>query len=463
MYRIEKDTYEKYKVIFSDGADVQVPEYFKGEYLETFFMPEQDGQGILYVGTKAKFPLLAQEMKELGAKTVKTFAKLGIREFMVEEPTVCENEEAFGHLILGCLLGASQMVDYKERTRKEEKEMVLHLCADGVEKEEKIEEADLLCQQILFARRLTNQPANLLRPMDFAQEVCKEAEERGMETQILDVEALEKMGMGALLGVGKGSQYPPCMAVLTYKGNPESTDVTGLVGKGITMDTGGYCLKQRSSMMGMMGDMGGGAAVAGAMCVIAEKKLPVNVTAVIPMAENRVSGGAFVPGDILRSYAGDTIEVQNTDAEGRLILADAVSYAVRDCHVTRVLDIATLTGAVVSMLGHLYTGVICDEEQLWEKMKTAAEKSGDRCWLLPFGRENEQMIESHVADIKNMGGSTCGTISAGLFIRHFAEQVPWIHLDIAGTAWNDEPIYEFQEKMATGVGVELLYRWVKEF
>ena len=190
--------------------------------------------------------------------------------------------------------------------------------------------------------------------------------------------------------------------------------------------------------------MAGAAAVAGAVYALAKRKEKVNVTAVMPLCENRISSGSFLPGDVITSYSGKTIEIGNTDAEGRLILADAVTYAIHHEHATRILDIATLTGAVVNMLGFSIAGVLCDDHGLWQEFEAASEKSGEKYWLLPFGREHEKMIESDVADIKNIGGSVCGTIAAGLFIRAFAEGLPWIHLDIAGTAWTETPLYEFQ-------------------
>ena len=251
------------------------------------------------------------------------------------------------------------------------------------------------------------------------------------------------------------------MCVLRYNGDPDSKEITGLVGKGVTSDTGGYCLKSRDSLIGMHGDMAGGAVTASVIKALAKSKARVNVTCVIPICENRLTAGSLLPGDVITSYSGQTIEILNTDAEGRLILADGVSYAVMEERVTRVLDIATLTGAMANALGNHVTGVIADSDQIWNELEEASAGTGEYFCRLPFYRENEKMLESEIADIKNMGESFCGAITAGLFIRHFANQVPWIHLDIAGTAHVGKPLYEFQAKGATGATIDTIYRWLK--
>ena len=282
-----------------------------------------------------------------------------------------------------------------------------------------------------------------------------------MEAECLNEQELREQGLNGILAVGDASAFLPCLLILRYKNNPESDQTLGLVGKGVTCDTGGYCLKSASSMLGMKGDMAGGAAVAGAICALAENKVKTNVIGLIPLCENRISPGGLLPGDVVTAYGGKTIEVVNTDAEGRIILADAVSYAVNKEKVTKVADIATLTGAVVRALGFGMAGVVASDDEAWSDLEKAAAKSGEWFWRLPVTKEYEKRIESDIADVKNSGGAECGAITAGLFIRLFAENTPWLHLDIAGTAWVDQPVFEYQSKYATGFGVTTLYELAK--
>lgn len=448
---------------FADSKYAQVKEYFTGEYLETFFLPGDEGA--LFVGTGTEDLTDIHILKELMAKACKQLKKLKQYKFTMILDRIMEKNDVsvLTACTEGICLGLYDMPTYKSG-QKEEAWQVSILGIPGKELErakQGVTEGAILTEAVTFAREMVNRPGNKLRPMDFAEEIRHLMEDTKIEGEILLKEDLEKLGMGALLGVGGSSEYPPCMMVLRYRGNPAVKDVTGLVGKGITYDTGGYCLKPGESMNGMQGDMGGAAAVAGALYALARRKERVNVTAVLPLCENRISAGSLVPGDVLHTYSGTSVEVENTDAEGRLILADAVAYAVRKEKVTRVLDIATLTGAVVGMFGNTIAGVLCDDMQMWDAFREASTKAGEKYWLLPFGKEHEKMLESQIADLKNIGGKFCGTITAGLFIRHFAEGTPWIHVDIAGTAWVKTPVYEYQNAGATGAGVETIYYWLK--
>ncbi|MGL4800080.1 MAG: leucyl aminopeptidase family protein, partial [Cellulosilyticaceae bacterium] len=298
---------------------------------------------------------------------------------------------------------------------------------------------------------------NKLRPEQFVAEIQALFEGTAVEVEVFDEVKLREMGMEALLAVGTSSAYSPYLVTLRYLQNPDSEEVMGLVGKGVTCDTGGYCLKAASSMLGIKGDMAGAATIIGTVKALQMNNKKTNVVACIPICENRISEGSLLPGDVIGSYSGKTIEILNTDAEGRLILADAVSYIVKQEKVTAVLDIATLTGAVVGLLGFSIGGVLCDNQELWETFSRASDLAGERYLQVPYYDEHTKMIESTIADIKNMGESYCGTITAGLFIRAFAEEKPWIHLDIAGTAWVDAPVFEYQTKGATGAGITSIY------
>lgn len=268
--------------------------------------------------------------------------------------------------------------------------------------------------------------------------------------------------MEAFLTVGNSALHPPRLIVLRYRGGGDEDPIC-LVGKGVTCDTGGYCLKAASSMKGIKGDMAGAAAVWGAVLALAANHVPVNVTAVIPSVENRISPDSYIPGDIIASMSGKTIEVGNTDAEGRLILADGVTYAIREEHAARIVDIATLTGAVVGMFGFTTAGYLSNNEGFSDAFQAAYHRSGEQYWPLPTFPEYRKMIESPLADLSNTSSDGCGTITAGLFIGAFAEDKPWIHIDIAGTAWVDSPRFEYQTKGATGAGVTTLYELCKGY
>lgn len=321
---------------------------------------------------------------------------------------------------------------------------------------ELLQQTKNLVEATLKARDLVNRPANMLTPEIMANEMCEMAEAVGISTEILNLSQIESHNMGGLIAVGSSSSNPPRLIVLRYRGNPSNKDCIGLIGKGVTLDTGGYCLKPSASMGGIRGDMAGAAAVFGAIMTVAKNKIPVNVTAVIPSAENRISSDSFIPGDVIRSMSGKTIEIGNTDAEGRLILVDAMTYAIQEEKVTKILDIATLTGAVVSMFGFTTAGVLSNDDDYFSHLEQASIISGEQYWRLPIFEEYKKLNESAVADLYNAPKS-CGTIAAGLFIGEFNENLPWIHIDIAGTAWVDTPEWEFQSPGATGAAVSTLY------
>lgn len=312
----------------------------------------------------------------------------------------------------------------------------------------------LYAEGVKLARDLTNLPGNDLTPERLAYHAEELASEHDLEIEVIDEWSAAEQRMGGLLGVGQGSINPPRMIVIHYKGDPNSEEAWGLIGKGITFDTGGISLKRADGMQEMISDMGGAAAVLGAMRVIAELKPAVNVIAVIPTAENMPSDRAFKPGDVLRMMSGHTVEVVNTDAEGRLVLADGLTTAITR-GATKLVDVATLTGAVMVALGREATGAVTNNDALFNKVQKASERSGERVWQLPAYPEYKKQIKSDAADLKNSGGRYGGTITGGLFIGHFAEGLPWVHLDIAGTSWLDSS-RGWEPKGATGVMVRTL-------
>lgn len=297
-----------------------------------------------------------------------------------------------------------------------------------------VERGKILGEANNFARTLANEPSNQLTPMLLAEQSRVMSEQNGLEFHVIDRDQAQAMGMGAFLGVAQGSQNPPAMIVMRYWGAPENKEKgIGLIGKGITFDSGGISIKPAEGMEHMKGDMSGGAATIAAMQAIAQLKPHINVTGIVAAAENMPSGTAFKPGDILRAMNGKTIEINNTDAEGRLVLADAVAYASKELKLNPILDAATLTGAVVVALGVYRTGVFANDDELADTLYEIGEKTGEKNWQMPMDDEYLLSLRSDWADLKNSGGRQGGAITGAWFIRSFVEKgTKWAHLDIAG-------------------------------
>ena len=314
-----------------------------------------------------------------------------------------------------------------------------------------VERGQILAEATNFARDLGNEPPNVLTPTAFAERARAMAAEVGLECEIFGPDRMRELGMGALLGVAQGSAEEPRFIILRHRGGPRTEPGLALVGKGITFDTGGISIKPAADMDAMKMDMCGGAAVVGAMMAIGRLKPACNVTGIVPATENMPGGKAYRPGDILRASNGKTIEIVNTDAEGRLVLADGVSWAVKQGH-TPIVDAATLTGACVVALGHVRAGLFSNDESLTRMVQTAAEVAGEKIWPMPMDFEYDDQIKSDIADVKQVGGRPAGAITAAKVIGNFAGDVPWAHLDIAGVNARDKRDAE-GDKGATGFGV----------
>ena len=325
-------------------------------------------------------------------------------------------------------------------------------------KENLIQRAEIEATCVSYTRNLVNEPANFLTPQDLASEAEKSAKEYGYEAIIFDEKYIEQKQMGAFLSVAKGSANPPRLIVLRYKGANDDDKIYGLVGKGLCYDSGGYSIKPTSSMLDMKSDMGGSATVLGAMNLIAKNKLKVNVTAVIASCENMIADNAYKPGDIIQSMDKTFIEINNTDAEGRLTLADAITYSIEEEKVSQIIELSTLTGAVLIALGEDITGAITKYDYLYEDLKKASKETLDELWQLPYYEDYNSLLKSNVADLQNSGGRYAGSITAGLFVTKFAKDTPIIHLDIAGTAWSEKGD-TLHKKGGTGNSVLMLYKY----
>ena len=353
-------------------------------------------------------------------------------------------------------------VDKEDKTV--ERLVVLMTGADADAVRRGAERGRVVGESVNFTRDLANEPGAYMTPTIMAERAQTVASEFGLEIEVLEQSQIEQEGMGSFLSVARGSEQPPKLIILKYMPEgklkvEDGEDYLAIVGKGITFDSGGISLKPGENMELMKYDMTGGATVIGVMRAVAQLKPPIPVLGVVPATENMPSGKATKPGDVVRAMSGKTIEVINTDAEGRLILADAITYA-KKLGATRIIDLATLTGAVSIALGDVNTAILGTDQALIDEFVEAGREVGEKFWQLPLDKEYTKQIKSDIADIKNVGGRKAGTITAAAFIKEFADGTPWAHLDIAGTAWGDEA-KPFRSKGPTGVAVRTLVRFIE--
>ena len=322
-----------------------------------------------------------------------------------------------------------------------------------------VKEREHIAAGINMARDIINEPSNVLYPETLANIITQCGKESGFEVEVLEGEALEKLGMDAMLTVGNGSVNKPRLIVMRHM-NAGDEEIFGLVGKGLTCDTGGYSLKHTDSMYYQKTDMSGAASVLGTMIALAKNNIKKNVIGVIPACENVVSGCSYKVGDVLTTMAGKTVQVLNTDAEGRLALADAITYIIREEKVGKLLDLATLTGVAGVTFGNVYTAAISNNDAFYNEFLKAAEVAEEKFWRLPTDARYREWINSDVADIKNTGAAGGGTITAAMFLQEFVEEHPWIHLDIAATACVDPAVRDYEFRGGTGVAIRTLYELI---
>jgi leucyl aminopeptidase len=313
---------------------------------------------------------------------------------------------------------------------------------------------------ILLARDLVNEPPNIMNPGRLAEEAIMNGQKCGFAVEVIKRDEIAKLGMSAFLSVSNGSEEDPLLIVMRYKGDPGSNAVTALAGKGITFDSGGLSIKSTELMSHMKSDMAGAAGILGAICIAAQMKLKINVVGVIAAGENMISGKAYRPSDIVRTMAGKTIEIVNTDAEGRLALADSIYYAILHENANTIIDVATLAGGVITAVGDKYAAVFSNDETLYATLEKAANLSGERIWRFPLDGGYRELINSDIADLKNYGGRNASIITSALFIQEFINEAPWIHIDISSAAWA-EKAHSYYSKGGTGACVKLLYIFLR--
>lgn len=409
--------------------------------------------------SKRLFAVGKTDARKAAGIAVRALKKTGCRD-MAMAVTPGEVEAAAEGLLLGNWEPDAYQTDAKKKEKGVDRARLL-VPAVTPELEAALARGRVLGEAQNLTRSLVNEPSNLLTPARLAEEARRVAAESGLECEVLDRARMQQLGMGALLGVAQGSAEPPYMVILRYRGT--SADHLGLIGKGVTFDTGGVSIKPSEGMEKMKYDMAGAATVIGAMKAIAALKPALTVTAVAPLVENMCGGKAQRPGDIVKTLNGKTVEVLNTDAEGRLILADAITYALRHLGCTHLIDAATLTGAVAVALAMVNAGVFSNNEALQARVLASAKAEGEKMWPMPMDAEYREMLKSAFADIPNIsGGRYGGAITAAKFLEEFIEDKPWVHLDIAGTAWLDES-KAWMAKGPTGIAVRTMVRTVTDW
>jgi leucyl aminopeptidase len=437
---------------------------FSGKAQETALLHRPAGlraKRLLVVGGGKADEFTPAEMRQAAAIAARTLQSKRVPRIAFAPGADHAAAEFASAAVEGAILGVFEPDRYKTESKKDDKPVEAFSLVGGAGLRDAVEQARIVAEAQNFTRELASEPANRLAPADLANRARETAAACGLECEVLDRDRMRQLGMGALLGVAQGSAQPPALIVLRYapvlRYSPDqssSADHLALVGKGVTFDTGGISIKPSAGMEKMKYDMCGGAAVLGAMRAIARLKPAIRVTAVIPAVENMPGPNAQRPGDIVTTLAGKTVEVLNTDAEGRLILIDAITYAIQ-LGCTHLLDAATLTASIAVALGHHRVGAFSNNDQFLAKVLASAERQGEKMWRLPMDAEFKEQLKSPCADLANIGGRWGGSITAAWFLREFTADKPWVHLDIAGTAYLDDA-KPWMAKGPTGVTVRTL-------
>lgn len=454
------------KSVQQAAADILAAGDLTAKIFETTWLHKPAGlkakRLLLIGGGKAK-KFTAAELRKLAGSAVRALKPRNLRSLAFAVPTEISADQAVRAIVEGAIVGDFDPDTYKSDRRDQKIESVT-VIASGEQPalQRALDEAGILGEAQNFTRDLVNEPSNRMTPTILADRARRMASEVGLKCEVYGADKIQELKMGAFWGVAQGSEEPPALIVLRYEpvGAP-GKPVLGLVGKGITFDTGGISIKPADGMEKMKYDMAGGATMLGAMRAIALMKPKVKVIGIVCATENMPSGKAQKPGDIQTAMSGKTIEIINTDAEGRLVLADGLFYA-RQLGCTHLVDAATLTGAVVVALGYANAGVFANDDDIYNRFKAASEAAGEKMWRLPIGDEYLEMMRSQIADLQNAGGRWGGACTAAAFLKEFAEDTPWIHLDIAGTAWMEDA-KPWIAKGPSGIAVRSLVEFARSF
>ncbi|MGO3751843.1 MAG: leucyl aminopeptidase [Peptoniphilaceae bacterium] len=432
---------------------------FKGEMGELLYFPKLDGESEVLFGLGNLDEIDLDKIRLGFYKLAKLLQDKNEKEVEISMPDL----KMCNRKTLMAVYEGFRQAEYlfsKKEIKKESKELIVNYTAFKGPEEKLKEGLNRIKSQmegVFLARDLVNETSNVIYPESLANIAKEKLENLGVDVKVYNKEEIKDMGLVAFLSVAQGSDKEAKLIVMKYIGDKESSLTTGLVGKGLTYDSGGYSIKSAKGMASMHCDMGGAGTVIGTMYALAKSKAKSNVVGVVAACENLISGKAYKTGDIISSLSGKTIEVANTDAEGRLTLADAVYYTSNNLKVDKIIDLATLTGAVSSALGEEYTGAITNNEEFFEDFKLAASEAGEKVWELPNDEKYKEYYKSKVADLKNISSYGAGTITAGQFVGEFVtNNIPWIHLDIAGTAYISKATGYLPER-ATGIHVKALH------
>jgi len=474
--RGEKDKTEAFvsvadKAVQQAAADLIASGDLTGKNFETTWLHKPAGlkakRLLLIGGGKAK-KFSASELRKLAGAAVRALKPRSLRSLAFVLPGEISTQEAVKAIVEGAIVGNFDPDTYKSDRKDQQIESLTVVAAesqgsaDQASLQRAMDEARILGESQNFTRELVNEPSNRMTPTDLASRAQQMSKETGLKCEVYGADKIKELKMGAFWGVAQGSDEPPALIVMRYEpaGAPEKP-VLGLVGKGVTFDTGGISIKPADGMEKMKYDMAGGATMIGAMRAIALLKPKVKVIGIVCATENMPSGKAQKPGDIQTAMSGKTIEIINTDAEGRLVLADGLCYA-RQLGCTHLVDAATLTGAVVVALGYTNAGIFANDDAMYQRFTKALDKAGEKMWRLPLDDEYKEQIKSNIADIMNTGGRWGGAVTAAMFLKEFAEDTPWIHLDIAGTAWMEDS-KAWIAKGPSGIAVRSLVEFAREF
>ena len=453
--------------VTKSAAEVIASGELTGKNFETTLLHHPSGlkaKRLLVLGGGKSTKFTQFDLRRLAGAAVRTLKSRGLRSFAFVAPQADLNAEVAAKAIVeGAFVGNFDPDTYKSDRKDQLVDQVTVVgSGDEANLQAAVQEAAIIGESQNFTRELVNEPSNRMTPTILAERAKKMAQEVGLKCEVYGADKIKELKMGAFWSVAQGSDEPPALIILKYEpaGAPEEP-VLGLVGKGITFDTGGISIKPADGMEKMKYDMAGGAAMLGAMRAIALLKPKVKVIAIVCASENMPSGKAQKPGDVQIAMSGKSIEIINTDAEGRLVLADGLYYA-RQLGCTHLVDAATLTGAVVVALGYVNAGIFANDDRLYDRFQKAEDKAGEKFWRMPLDEEYKDVIKSSIADIVNSGGRWGGAVTAAMFLKEFAEDTPWLHLDIAGTAWTEDA-KPWIAKGPSGIAVRSLVEFVKGF
>ena len=453
-----------------DVVTLLEPADFKGRTNQSLLLYPRGAvapRRLLLVGLGSREKATAETIRRMSALAAKEAQKLHVAGMSVgiNGDNFLDPEAAAQAFAEGIELGAYRFWRYRTGLTDEQTfdiERTTVYTQSGEKTRQGIANGQVIAGGVAFARDLVNGPGYAMHPPEMGEEAVKLGQRLGLKVTVLDMSQLMEQGFGGILAVGKGSEHEPRFIVMEYGQAKVGTPTICLVGKGLTFDSGGLSLKPAEAMETMKSDMGGAAAVFGAMQVAAELELPLHLVGLVSAAENMPSSNAYRPGDIVKTLSGKTIEVLNTDAEGRIILSDALYYAQR-YNPDAIVEISTLTGAIIIALGSHATGMMGTDQALMDRLSEAGNVTGERVWQLPLWDEYHQMVKSEIADLKNLAGRPAGSITAGAFLAAFTGDYPFVHLDIAGTAWVDRPAKPYETLGGTGVGVRLLAEFLREY